>query len=317
MIRALPFLPIALALILGVRPGSAIAESSDAPLVTLSLSSGEVELGQPFFLYIEASTRDGVEVSLPRELQLGPAFEELGRKLSVTRPGERMLHTFELRVMAFELGDLEIPEIPILYGGTGGAREVRTASSRVMVRSLVPLDRQELRDVAPTAVVRRDLSRVYWVGGAFAAFVLLTTVVLVISRRSPRTKEVASVPAVEPLERFRSRAEAVEAALADEAGTSRPHYVEMSEAMREYLGNAFEISAMDATTSEIAESTQPLAALDESRDDLIVWLQDCDLVKFAGYRAGRDEGRQALAQARRWVERVDRARRREERRASG
>ncbi len=286
----------------------------EQPLVTLSISAAEVELGEPFFAYIEVSTARGTEVSLPRDLVLGAAFEETGRKLTATHPGDRDLFTFELKLMAFDLGEQEIPEIPIIYAGEGGAQEVRTAVSRITVRSILGKGDVALRDVAPVVVIRRDMRRLYWSVGIVASVLLGAILALALSRRAPKVKFKPVEPRVPPLSRARQRFEAVERKLsAQQDGGCRDAYVELSEVVREYLGDSFAVPALDATTAEIAASLADIDVISESRTDLVDWLKSSDLVKFAGYRASVEEARAALFQARGWIEQTERARKRAER----
>ena len=295
---------IAVAMVLQAAGGVDAAPSPE-PIVTLSLSAAEVELGTLFYAYVEVSVGAGVDVSLPERIELGPAIEELGRQLTVSKRGELDLYTFELTLMSFELGEIEIPEIPIVYAAGEGAKEVRTATSRLKVSGTLADDARDLREVVPVSVIRRDTDRLYWAAGVAGGTLLLALVVTLLARAVPRMRVPPQVPALSALEVARVRFERLEASGSLDGDDRRSAYVEMSETVREYLSTALSISALDATTAEISVEIEAASISEDDRGELVRWLRDCDLVKFAGFRASEDDARAALYSARRWVERID------------
>ena len=79
-------------------------------------------------------------------------------------------------------------------------------------------------------------------------------------------------------------------------------YVAVSDAVRQYLENRFEIRAPEQTTEEFlrkSETSDEFSA--EQRETLGEFLASCDRVKFAGYLPGEGESRAALELARAFV----------------
>jgi len=295
---------VLIAAAIALQAAAALAAPRE-PLVTLSLSTAEAPLGTAFYAYLEVSLEEGGEVSLPSPLDLGPGLEELARKHTLSRRGDLDLHTFELKLMAFELGDLEIPELPVVYATADGAREARTSASRVSVVGELGQKAAELREVVPVPIIRTDLERVYWAGGIVAGVLLLAMLLPLVARAARRMKRPPVVVVESALATARRRFEALERDGAIDGVDRRAAYVSMSEIVREYLESAFQVSALDATTAEIAAELDGSKVDEASASDLVEWLRECDLVKFAGFRASADDARAALYRARGWIERED------------
>jgi len=289
---------------LALQASAAVAVPRE-PLVTLSLSTAEARLGTVFYAYVEVSVEPGVEVSLPSPLDLGPGLEELARKHTLSRRGEQDLHTFELKLMAFDLGDLEVPELPIVYATPDGAREARTSTSRIEIAGALGERVADVKEVVPVAIVRRDLERLYWAGGVVAGALFLALTLPLLVRLLRRVKRAPVVVSESALEVARRRFEVLEREGTIDDADRRPAYVSMSEIVREYLEKALDISALDATTAEIASEVRGTTLSDDARSELVEWLRECDLVKFAGFRASAEDARAALYRARGWIERED------------
>ena len=82
-----------------------------------------------------------------------------------------------------------------------------------------------------------------------------------------------------------------------------PWYVELSDIVRRYIEDRYGVRAPELTTEEfLREARQQLRLQSGHRELLETFLSTCDQVKFAGYRPGESESRQALQAARRFVD---------------
>ncbi|MBT8495992.1 MAG: hypothetical protein KJO07_23305 [Deltaproteobacteria bacterium] len=284
---------------------SPAAGDQGEPLVTLSLSASEVELGAPFFAYLEVSAGPQVEIRLPEELDFGPDIEERGRKLERTTRDSREVYNFEIELLAFAVGELEIPELQVSYASPDGTGEVATATTWIGIRGVLSSDDDQLRELGPVPVVRRNLERVYWAlavaGGVLLLSVLLTViarVIRVIATRPPPPPPTA-------IERARRRLNELEPRL--EGGDRRRLFVEMSEIVREYVEAELDIAALERATAEIDESVGGTELSEQGRKQLSTWLGEADLVKFAGYQVTAADTRGAFDRASGWIDDTHRA----------
>jgi hypothetical protein len=120
-----------------------------------------------------------------------------------------------------------------------------------------------------------------------------------------RRRPVPVAPPIPPHEvAYRALAELEGGALLDH-GRFQDYYLQLTEIAKGYLQGRFGIHALDRTTEELrqellrtGERIVPLQA-----DEVIRFLQACDLVKFARLRPELDEAAAALATVRQMIDR--------------
>jgi hypothetical protein len=269
-----------------------------------------VVLGGTFSLFVRVTYAPGVQVNLPAALPLGAAFEETARTESTQVNADGTItRDFEIGLMVFEVGDLVVPPIPVTYAAHGRAREVATEAVPVRVKSFLGDGEADLRDIAgPVALERRDLTLVYVAASALVALLLAGGVLL--ARRAWRRRRgevLAHMP--EAVQRSAhdealARLDELEASGALDSDDRKPAYLQMSEILRLYIGRRFGFPALDLTTLEIRRELGARPGGAAAVDLVAGWLERADLVKFAGYEATADEARQALYDARIFIDRT-------------
>ena len=282
----------------------------DAPTVSASASSQRVALGQVFYLFVRVVYEPGTQVNLPASLPLGPAFEETGRTDSIEKNQDgTFTRDYEIALQAFDVGEHGIPPIPVTYAAQGRAQEVLTQSVPIEVTGTIGEGEATLRDIrGPVAVERPDYTLI-WVAGVFTGALLLVVAVLML--RSAFRRRRRRVLARLPDALVRSAHDEALARLAEVEGSGalddpdrKPAYLAMSEIIRAYIGRRWGFPALDLTTEEIrahliARPDGPAAA------DLVCgWLERSDMVKYARYDASPEEARQALYEARIFIDRT-------------
>jgi len=84
----------------------------------------------------------------------------------------------------------------------------------------------------------------------------------------------------------------------------KPAYLAMSEILRTYIGRRWGFSALDLTTEEIRQNLVTRSGSGAAADMVCPWLENSDFVKYARYDASPEEARQALYEARLFIERT-------------
>jgi hypothetical protein len=87
-----------------------------------------------------------------------------------------------------------------------------------------------------------------------------------------------------------------------EQGQFKTHYTLVTDCLREYLENQFQLRAFDRTTSELGQILGQSDLAIEYRQPFIKLFRESDLVKFAKLVPEVEEARQLVEQARRLVE---------------
>jgi hypothetical protein len=142
---------------------------------------------------------------------------------------------------------------------------------------------QDIRDIKPPVRIPTGWEWLWWTLGALA----LAAIAYALWRRWRKKQETpAPVIIVPPHERARQKLrEAL--SLIDQP---KPFCIAVSEALRYYLEERFNLRAPERTTEEFLEELQRSAILSfEQKRSLGDFLVRCDLVKFARYEPGRPE----------------------------
>jgi hypothetical protein len=286
-----------------IAPGA-----DDAPTVRASLSATEVGLGEVFYLFVSVDHQPGVEINLPAALPLGLEFEETARTdRLVKNPAGGLTREYEVALMAFALGPLVLPPIPVTWAAQGRAHDLATPPVPIKVTGVLTAADTTLRDIAPpVTVIRRDL-RLVWIASGVLGALLVGLVTWRVVRRRRRDEAVlaaATEATRPPHEEALARLAEVEGSGALDADDRKPAYLEMSEILRGYLGRRYGFPAPELSTGEIRARLLEGDDAAEPLVKIVDWLERCDLVKYARGKASEDEARQALYDARIFVERT-------------
>jgi hypothetical protein len=141
----------------------------------------------------------------------------------------------------------------------------------------------ELRDIKPPVEITSAWEWLWW---ALAILVLIGVIALAARFWRQRREQPVIVPVIPPHERARRK---LEAAL-DLFDQPKPFCTLVSDAVRLYLEERFELPVSDRTTEEFLGKLKDSKILDRGqKDSLEQFLAACDLVKFARYEPGREE----------------------------
>jgi hypothetical protein len=280
------------------------------PEVSAAASPTDIKLGDRFTLFITATYGAGIEVNLPATVDLGDAFE-VKRTSSEdrVRPDGKHVREWQLDVIAWDLGELRVPPVPVTFtlGGAGGQLLTNSVPLRVTGVLGEADDPKLMRADAPPVMLKSRDWLWLWVGGGIAVVVGVSVVTFVVLRRRRRRRVRTLVGGLAPAmprridmtsERALERLLAIEQSGVLECDDERKRgYADMVEVIRDYLGARYRFATAELTTSELLRglgkrAPAPDCALVET------WLGKCDLVKYGGLRATAGQAGQALADAR-------------------
>jgi len=267
----------------------------NAPTVGSSLDKTEIHVGDRVNLTISAVAKSGYAVTLPAKIDLGK-LEQIDRndgdKLGRDLGDGRRSHKFVLGVSAYEVGDLEVPSIPISYiNPRGEVRSVSTAPITLTVKGLVAPDEQnpEVQPIRPprSAIVEdKRVVKLVRYGAIAVGGALLATLMFLLIRRSLKKKgplaPVIQIPTRPPEEVAMEKLRALRAAGNFAADGYRPFYFAVAEIVRAYLGGRYKFDSLELTTTELMselEKRAPHLAIPDG--EVARFLGDTDLVKFA------------------------------------
>ena len=280
------------------------------PKISATVKPVQVELGDPITVTIKLRHRPGVSVNLPLKLELGK-FSELSRGEDSRQLGSKgempeVEATFTLKVAAYELGELTLPEVEITaLGPRGELITLTTSEVPIKVVSVMSNEPQpKLKALEPpVSVFQRTWWLIYLLIGLAAAG-LVATATLLISRhlRARRAREAPPPPPVPPHVIALERLDALDLEGLIKQERFKELYLELSEIVRGYTGGRWGFDALEMTTFEISEALRRVSVAPELGLRLEAYFNDCDLVKFAKYLPEAEAAREAEGEARGIIE---------------
>lgn len=286
--------------------GLLIIAAAAQPTATARADVTEVTLGDTFQVTVDVVHDAELVMSLSSALALGAAFSEEKRAVSSRSNDDgTVTSTWELSIGAYDVGEQELPAIPVTFAVEGVVSSVETEPIAIQVASFIGDAEAELRPIAgPVEVMSPDWTVIWVLGGIAAAVVLFFAgwILRYLLRRRTVALVAQMAPAIPADEEALARLVELEASGALDAEDLEPAYTSLSEIVRGYLGRRFEFPAIDLTSEEINRDLEQRAETRELAGELRQWFDTCDVVKFAEYPSSPDEARAALYQARQLVQ---------------
>jgi hypothetical protein len=261
---------------------------------TLKVSRKEITIADRLRLSLEVRAQEEYEVALP---EFGEKLEQFGivdyHAPSPQLVGEGMVQfkkSYELE--PFLSGDYKIPAMKVVFWKKGEEErhEVESEELSIQVKSLLPERVADLTimEIVPPVALPEPVS--WWILGLTVAGVLAAggTAAFFLFRRRGAKAEAALRRAA-----HETAYEELEALLKEklvEKGEVKAFYLRLSNILRHYIENRFALRAPERTTEEFLADLRTTEALVPSHKELLkVFLQHCDLVKFAEHHPTNDE----------------------------
>jgi len=165
--------------------------------------------------------------------------------------------------------------------------------------SALATNANDIRDIRPPVEIANWLVLALWIlGGLIIAGAIIAFVVYQVAR----SKQVVPAPIIPPHVRAKQKLQEALALISQ----PKPFVIAVSDAARHYLEERFEFRAPERTTEEfLHELKRTNLLMEQQKESLGEFLQQCDLVKFAKYEPGEPEMRELHGAALRLVEETE------------
>lgn len=293
-------------------PAPAPANEPDSPIiVTTRLTPDPSHVGDLLTLEVTVAFPKDHSVNLPSGLDFSP-LELVGvEEGEVESSGSDLRQHFTITLQHFRVGEASVPSFPITW--IDPAKQVHThhvAPHAFVVESLLANESEpQLQPDDPPVSLEYPDERLALILMASAAGILLGAVLLTawLSLRG-RAKPIVVPPPIPAHERALGELGELERERVDllTQGRAQDYYVRLTEIAKRYLEGRFGVEALDRTTEEIRATLlgQTRVSIDPlDPRELLRFLEDCDLVKFARLSPAVDEAEAALLNVRDMVER--------------
>jgi hypothetical protein len=291
-------------------PSPAPAAEQDAPItVTTRLTPDPSHIGDLLTLEVIVAYPRDHAINLPNGLEFAPLELVSIAEGEVEVTGSDLRQRFTITLQHFNVGAAEVPSFPITWIDPNDAVHTYSVAAHAFVVESLLVNEADpaLRPEDPMISLEYPNVRLAIIIYSVLAGILVAAVIaglIVLWRR--RERPIVLPPPIPPHERALAELDALaaerERLIAE--GAYQDYYLRLTEIAKRYLGGRFGFEALDRTTEEI----QDLLSRGQVRVDpldakqVLGFLQDCDLVKFARLSPPADEAREALSIVREMVQ---------------
>jgi len=260
--------------------------------VVLNIDRENPSIADRINLSIEVTAKEDYEVQLP---SFGEKLEQFGivdyhtsQPELVEKNTKRVSRSYVLE--PFLSGDYKIPPMKVVFWKEGDKdakkHEIETETVTIKVSSLLPENLADLkiREIVPPVELPRSPARWIWLAVVTGAATAALAAGIIIWKRRHRGTEgtEASIPAHEIA--FRELEKLIDEDLTKK-GQIKLFYQRISDILRHYIENRFDIHAPEQTTEEFLQDLESSEELNMAYRTLLkTFLSHCDLVKFAEHQ---------------------------------
>jgi len=281
--------------------GIAFAADEDAPFVKTALSRKRILIGDRIRYKVEIFSKLDIEIDFPKfkdnkidECEIKDSGKEIARPLF----GGRSDYTNWLDVTSYYVGKRKIPPIEIKYrqNGEGNWKVLKTEEMTFTVESVLPRNAAlyDIKDIKGPLYPFSFLKLFMWIIVACLVVWIAIKLFNMLKKRAP--PKLPHEVAIEALEAARTE-------LA-KAGYIKEYYVRICDIVRRYIETVFKLRAPEMTTQEFLASLGDLWKISGGyyKELLKVFMEACDLVKFAKHTPSKEEIESIYTTAKKFIE---------------
>ncbi|MCQ2285270.1 MAG: hypothetical protein MJZ76_00145 [Bacteroidales bacterium] len=255
---------------------------------TAKIDSNHILIGDYLNVHLSVSAPQNTAVIIPQPNE--KSFDTLGiewisnSKIDTLLKDGRQIFSQTFTVTAFDSGEYIFPIIPIF--SIDSQLIAQTQPLNFVVNTIAVDTTAAFRDIKQPIKVMITFREIlpYLLLGIAAALIIALIVYLIrkyYKKKNPKKTVKKSKPKEKPHIIALSALEALRVKHLWQDGKIKPYYSELTDIIREYIDNRWEIDAPEMTSSEILEALQTLDLERELTEQLRVLFTTADLVKFA------------------------------------
>ncbi len=294
----------------GAPPPTSHGAAAEPPIeVHVVQPKGPVKLGDPFEVVVQIDAPGDVDVRFPARPYLGKRLRLLGvsTQRHAAKDGGKARTVVHIRALALRTRAVRWPPIEFAWLRGQQAGTARAPGFRVHVQSRLAAETAPALRPAPgpVAIPVRNLPLLW--GLSIAAVALLTALLTwwLLRVVGPRLAPPPPGPPPRPAHEVAwERLDALAARDLPAQGRFLEFYFELTEILREYFQNRYQIPALGDTSSELVDEIRRIGPKGITADELAALLGEADLVKFAKVEPSVSDAEQALVLARLFVDRT-------------
>jgi hypothetical protein len=278
-----------------IQKWDAVVKAESGPVdVKVRVNKKQITLADTFTVELEATAQDGYEVTMPKAETLMNDFglrdwRDEGKRLDEKG---RVVRTVSVELDPFVSGEPNIPALEFTFHKTAASDPneaaktytVRTEPIEVKVISLSkdPNLIKDIADIEPVMDMPRQYGPLWWWMGGCAAVAIAVGAYLVLRKKNGKGFAAVMTPAHEVA--YQRLRELVAQDLVAQ-GMIKEFYERISNILRHYIEDRFDLRAPERTTEEFLFELGSSNALESpDKERLKEFMTHCDLVKFAKFQ---------------------------------
>lgn len=276
------------------------AADGDLPYMKTTINRKRILIGDRIRYKVEIFSRLDLEIEFPKFKDNkidGCEIKDSGKQIKRPLLGGRSDYITWLDITSYYIGKRKIPSIGIRYRekGEGNWKTLKTEELYFTVESVLPRSTglYDIKDIKGLLYPFSFLKSAIWViAVCFSIWLIIKLLKRMRKKAPPKLPHELAI-------------EALQAAQAGLSKTSdiKEYYVKISDAVRRYIETVFKLRAPEMTTQEFLTSlggSMKISA--EYKESLKLFLEACDLVKFAKHAPLRDEIDSVFTTAKKFIE---------------
>lgn len=251
-----------------------------------TLDSSRLLIGDQTFLRLKLTQKPTWNALMPTKINLGEQIEVLNETLTDTLPSDNgdLITTKGLLITTFDSGKVKVPPIPVAFKNPNSGT-IDTIYSRPLfmnVGTVALTDSSALKPIKDILEEAANWSDYMMYFIVFGVLVILGALIWYFVNRKNKPKELPPPPPViiPPHEIALEKLFKLNKAELWQKGEVKQYQSQLTEIIREYVGDRYNILAMESTTYEIIEKLKDRLTTEQTTK-LREILEIADLVKFA------------------------------------
>ncbi|MGR3294151.1 MAG: BatD family protein [Candidatus Scalindua sp.] len=282
-------------------------ESSKKPVsVSASVDKARATIGDKINYKITVDFPENIEVFFPetKDKVGGLAVKDFAVS-DIERDNGRITREFSYVLETYKVSSYIIPAFDIKYKEKlkSEVEVAKTPEIFIEVVTMLDADASDVRGIKPPVSLDKRYFKLYIIIAIVFGVLLLAAIVLhYIYHRKER--EMESIPEPLPAHQIAyNELESLRAMDLISKGQIKEYYYRLSNIVRHYIENRFDLMAPDRTTEEFLAEMAVTGKLSEVHKELIGnFLEHCDMVKFAAYGPDSREIENSLNSAKKLVD---------------
>ena len=276
-------------------------DSIKTPQINVHMDQVRISIGDVLTMKINILATGEQRIVFPdQELDLAP-FTILERQRDVETTDEgNIKETLTLNLSIYETGEFEIPPAIVRWeNGNGQTGELVTEAQFVQVQSV--LNTEEIKPRSFKGYYEIEPRMKYIIGSiaiGLGALLLLIGLIYLVRKLRKRRNVIDGETAItvyRPAHEIAlERLEELKKAGYLGSGEIKAYFIDLSDILKEYIGNRYAFQAVEHTTGEIRYDLRNLSVESRSQTEILSVLELSDMVKFAKHLPDDLECRDAM-----------------------